>query len=522
MKNKYFYISTPVFYPSAKLHIGHTYTTVLADTINRYKKTQGYETFFVTGSDEHGQKILDYSKKNNSSPKEFVDKITNTFKELWKNIDIKYDVFVRTTAKQHCKVVKNVFQQLKANEDIYFGDYKDRYCTSCEEFLTYNQINIKNNTCLVCLNQIKIISEGTYFFKANKYSSFLKNYYKDHPNFIEPIKIKNEMLNTFFKEKLNDLSVSRKSMNWGITIPFDNKYTVYVWIDALVNYISVLNYSLEDDRLFSKFWSDDCEIIHIIGIEISRFHTIYWPAILKSLNLRLPSRIIAHGWIMFKNHKMSKSLNNIVDPNLLINRYGADVLRFFLMNDINMNNGGVYNHQLFLQSLNTNLVNNLGNLVNRCFSMINKYFDCGLNSQLTLSDPLISELHNNIELFKNYMNDFRINDATQLILNIANKTNKLIEDSKPWELFKDNDFEQLDKILKTVAYTIYIIFYCLAPFIPVSSKKVLKAFANINNINWNNIKNLVIWNQKIIINKIKILFLRVDIEAETEWLNKAQ
>lgn len=361
---KLFYVTTPIYYPSAQLHIGHAYTTTLADIINRYKKMAGYETFFLTGSDEHGEKIEKKAKAAGVRPYKFTTMIVDNFKLLWNKLGIEYSKFIRTTDKEHEVGVQKIFSKLYNNGDIYLGEYEGLYCVNCEEFLTEAQINKVTKQCLVCGNKPQKVKEETYFFKVSKYSQFSINYYNNHPGFIEPEARKNEMLNNFILPGLIDLSVTRTTFSWGIKTLENDKYIIYVWIDALSNYLTALGYLSNDETLFNKFWNNgDVEILQLLGKEIARFHTIYWPSMLESLELRQPNKLLSHGWILFKDTKMSKSIGNVVDPLYLIDKYGRDTLRFYLGYEIPTENDRKFSYEMFLESYNAHLVNNIGNLV---------------------------------------------------------------------------------------------------------------------------------------------------------------
>lgn len=520
MNKKKFYVTTPIYYPSAQLHIGHAYTTTLADVLNRYKKMDGYETFFLTGSDEHGQKIEKKALEANKQPKQFVDEIILNFKDLWEKLEIKYDKFIRTTDNQHKQAVKNIFSLLVNNGDIYKGKYKGLYCISCEEFLTNAQINSQDNTCKLCGSTLKQVEEETYFFKVSKYADFLLNHFEKNQHFIFPIARKNEMINNFIKPGLEDLSVTRTSFKWGIPILEDENHIIYVWIDALSNYITALGYNSENDELFKKFWSEDTEIVQLMAKEITRFHTIYWPSLLKSLNLRLPDHIISHGWILMKDQKMSKSLGNVVDPIYLIDNYSSDAIRFFLCHELSTDNDGKYSYELFMESYNAHLVNNLGNLVSRVVNMIEKYFDSTIDFVNISDNEIVQKTKSTIEEYKSNMNDYKIAKAVDCVLKLAQSANKYIEEEKPWVLAKENDLEQLKEILCALTYAIIVIAHLLSPVLTKGYKKTLNSFSfNENELNFDNILNEeIIKNKKIV--KAEILYQRLDIQKELEKKNK--
>ncbi|AGM25761.1 methionyl-tRNA synthetase [Spiroplasma syrphidicola EA-1] len=519
---KLFYVTTPIYYPSAHLHIGHSYTTVLADIINRYKKLDGYETFFLTGSDEHGEKIEKKAKADGITPYEFTTKIIANFKHLWEKLGVEYNKFIRTTDYDHEKAVQKIFSKLYKKGDIYKGHYEGIYCVSCEEFLTESQLNSENSQCLVCQNVPKKVQEETYFFKVSKYSDFLVNYYNSHQGFIEPEATKNEMLNNFIYPGLTDLSVTRTSFSWGIPTIEDSKHIVYVWIDALSNYLTALGYLSEDETLFNKFWNNDnVEILQIIGKEIARFHTIYWPSMLESLGLRQPDKILSHGWILFKDAKMSKSLGNVIDPLVLIDKFGRDVLRFYLGFEIPTDNDGKFSYDLYLESYNTNLANNIGNLSSRVTNMIEKYFDGHLPAVENLDNALIHEIKITVTNFKFYMDKYNVSRAIGKVLLLCQNANRFIEFSKPWELAKNGQQAELQAALYSLAYAIVVSAFLLQPILIDTSQKIANQFgidlATLSFDNINDLKNIH-FNKKI--TKGEILFQRLNIEDEIANLNK--
>ena len=370
MNKDKFYITTPIYYPSANFHIGHCYTTIITDAIARYKRLEGKDVFFMTGTDEHGQKIEKKAEEANVTPKEYVDKIVEDSKDLWKALNISYDKFIRTTDEEHVLVVQKIFKKLYEQGDIYKGEYKGMYCTPCESFWTKTQL--VDGKCPDCGRDVHEVSEEAYFFRLSKYQDRLVEYIETHPDFIEPISRKNEMLNNFIKPGLEDLCVSRTSFDWGIKVDFDPKHVVYVWIDALSNYISGLGYLTNDDSLFKKYWPAD---LHIVGKEIVRFHTIIWPIMLMALDLELPKKVFGHGWLVIGGNKISKSLGNYKDPREYIKDYGVDAIRYFVLREVPLGNDGNFFEEALINRINGDLANILGNLVNRTIGMINKYFD---------------------------------------------------------------------------------------------------------------------------------------------------
>ena len=370
MNKEKFYITTPIYYPSANFHIGHCYTTIIADAIARYKRLTGYDVFYLTGTDEHGLKIQKKAEEAGITPQEYVDKIVVNSKDLWKSLNISYDKFIRTTDPEHVVCVQRIFEKLYNQGDIYKGEYKGLYCTPCESFWTETQL--VDGKCPDCGRDVNEVSEEAYFFKLSKYQDRLVKFYEEHPTFIEPESRKNEMLNNFIKPGLEDLCVSRTTFDWGIPVTFDPKHVVYVWIDALANYISALGYLSEDDSLFKKYWPAN---LHIVGKEIVRFHTIIWPIMLMALDLPLPDKVFGHGWLVINGGKISKSLGNYKDPREYIDAYGVDAVRYFVLREVPFGSDGNFSEEALINRTNGDLANILGNLVNRTIGMANKYFD---------------------------------------------------------------------------------------------------------------------------------------------------
>ena len=451
MEKKKFYISTAIAYTSAKPHIGNTYEIVLADVIARYKRLLGYDVYFQTGTDEHGEKIEIKAKEAGVTPLEYVDNIAASIKAIWDVMNTSYDKFVRTTDPKHMKVVQDIFKKFYDQGDIYKGEYKGLYCTPCESFWTESQL--VDGKCPDCGREVKEAREEAYFFRMSKYAKWLEEYIESHPGFIEPEARKNEIMNNFIKPGLQDLCVSRTSFDWGIPVTFDEGHIVYVWIDALSNYITFLGYQVngESSLEFKKYWPCD---IHLIGKDILRFHTIYWPIMLHALGLEMPKRIFGHPWLLFGNDKMSKSKGNIVYADDLVSKYGVDAVRYYMIHEMPFASDGTFTFELLINSINTNLANNLGNLVNRTIGMINKYFD-GVVVNKNVNEYIDNDLKDIVLSAKDKVNDkmdnLRIADSLDEVFEIFKRCNKYIDETTPWILAKDES--KLDR-LSTVMYNL--------------------------------------------------------------------
>lgn len=518
MKNTY-YITTPIYYASGNLHIGHTYTTIISDCLARFKRLQGYDTIFLTGTDEHGLKIQQNAEKASKDPKDYVDEIVDKIKELWDLFNIKYDKFVRTTDPYHIKTVQNIFETLYKNGDIYKGTYEGHYCVPCESFFTESQL--ENGKCPDCKRDVTLQKEEAYFFKISKYADKLLKYIEDNPHFIQPESRKNEMINNFIKPGLQDLCVSRTSFKWGIPVNFDSDHVIYVWIDALSNYISALGYKNDEENLMESFWPAD---LHIVGKEIVRFHVIYWPIMLFALNLPLPKQVFGHGWLLIDGNKMSKSQGSVIDPIILSKHFPIDAIRYFLLREVTFGNDGVFNNELFILKTNADLSNLLGNLVSRTISMVEKYFGGVIPSQKEILDVDLN-LINNVKNLKNIvtknMDELKISNALSEIFNVISLSNKYIDETEPWVLGKDESKKyRLGTVLYNLCESIRVVSTLLSPFMPDTSLKI-KQKLNYKLDNFDSIENFDGTESGVSINKGENLFPRIDVEKKLEELKNS-
>ena len=479
-----FYITTPIYYPSGKLHIGNAYTTIACDVLARYKRLQGFDVFFLTGTDEHGQKIEEKAEELQMTPQAYVDKMVIGIKKLWKTLDISNDKFIRTTDDYHEKAIQKIFQKLLDQGDIYLGKYKGWYSVSDEEYFTESQLaEVYRNEDGDMIggkapsgHEVTLVEEESYFFKMSKYADRLVKYYNEHPDFIIPQTGKNEMLNNFIKPGLEDLAITRTSFNWGVKVPNDPKHVVYVWIDALCNYITALGYGTSDDSLFKKYWPAD---VHMVGKEIVRFHTIYWPIILMALGLPLPKHVVGHGWLLMKDGKMSKSRGNVVYPEMLVDRYGLDALRYYLMRAMPFGNDGVFTPEDFVNKVNYDLANDLGNLLNRTVAMINQYRSGkvpALTSGVTKFDAYLEgAAQTAIHDYEQEMNNMRFSNALAALWKFIARSNKYIDQTEPWTLAKDETKQrELDSVLAHLAASLRLAAILLQPVLTHAPKEIFE------------------------------------------------
>ena len=520
---KRFYITTPIYYPSAKLHIGHAYCTTLTDVFARYKRLRGFECYFLTGADEHGMKIEKNAAAAGKTPQEFVDGIVEGFYKLWDLLHISNDDFIRTTQERHTKVVQDIFSKMLANDDIYLGKYKGWYCKECEAFWTDTQAG-PDHLCPDCGRPVQMAEEEAYFFKTSKYVDSLMKFFDENPKFLVPESRKNEMINTFIKPGLDDLCVSRTSFSWGIPIRENPKHVIYVWLDALTNYITALGYDSDHPELFNKFWQDpESETIHILGADITRFHAIYWPMFLESLGLRKPDREFVHGLLMMKDSKMSKSKGNVVDPYPLVERYGVDAVRYYLTREINFGSDGSFAPELFVERINQDLANALGNLLNRTVSMINKYFDGVVpeyKGRINEVDGNLEDLTKlTIESYERLMDDLKITDAIAQVNELVNRANKYIDETEPWALAKDPEKRaNLESVMTHLANSLYVAGMLMKPVLVTASDKLFDQLGVTGGLlNYDNIyKYGVVSNLKV--EKKDQLFPRLDAAVEVEYI----
>ncbi|MBM0784565.1 methionine--tRNA ligase [Staphylococcus epidermidis] len=529
-----FYITTPIYYPSGNLHIGHAYSTVAGDVIARYKRMQGYDVRYLTGTDEHGQKIQEKAQKAGKTELEYLDEMISGIKNLWSKLEISNDDFIRTTEKRHKQVVEKVFERLLKQGDIYLGEYEGWYSVPDETYYTESQLvdPVYENGKIVggkspdSGHEVELVKEESYFFNINKYTDRLLEFYDENPDFIQPPSRKNEMINNFIKPGLEDLAVSRTSFDWGVRVPSNPKHVVYVWIDALVNYISSLGYLSDDETLFNKYWPAD---IHLMAKEIVRFHSIIWPILLMALDLPLPKKVFAHGWILMKDGKMSKSKGNVVDPNVLIDRYGLDATRYYLMRELPFGSDGVFTPEAFVERTNYDLANDLGNLVNRTISMINKYFHGELPAyqgpKHELDEKMEAMALETVKSFNDNMESLQFSVALSTVWKFISRTNKYIDETQPWVLAKDeNQREMLGNVMAHLVENIRFATILLQPFLTHAPREIFKQL-NINNPDLHQLDSLqqygMLSEAITVTEKPTPIFPRLDTEAEIAYIKES-
>lgn len=521
LEKEKFYITTPIYYPSDKLHIGHSYCTVATDTMARYKRLRGFDVMFLTGTDEHGQKLERVAKSQGMQPKEYIDPVVDGIKELWELLNISYDRFIRTTDDYHVKAVQKIFKDLYDKGDIYKSSYEGLYCTPCESFFTEHQL--KDGMCPDCGRTVESVEEESYFFRLSKYQDRILKLMEEADGFLQPPTRQNEMIQNFLKPGLEDLAVSRTSFEWGIPVEFDKGHIVYVWIDALSNYITAMGYNSDDESDFKKYWPAD---IQVVGKEIVRFHSIIWPAMLMALDLPLPKQVFGHGWLVINGGKMSKSVGNVVDPVVLVEKYGVDAIRYFLLREIAFGQDGNFNNEALIQRINADLANDLGNLVSRTVGMVEKYFDGTLPAEreATAFDADLQKMALACATeVEDAMDKMLFSDALISLWNLVRRTNKYIDETEPWILCKDESKKgQLANALYHVAETVRIISVLLQPFMPATPEKIWEQYAMSGDmILWDNTKKWGLMPAEFAVKKGDVIFPRIDMKKELAELEAA-
>lgn len=533
-QNKTFYLTTPIYYPSGRLHIGNTYTTVFADAVARYKRLMNYDTFFLTGTDEHGQKIESTAQEQNMQPQEYVDMMADYIQDLWKQLEITHDKFIRTTDGYHKEAVQQIFERLLEQGDIYLGEYQGWYSVSDEEFFTESQlIEVYRDDSGKTIggvapsgHEVELVKEESYFFKLSRYADRLVDYYESHPDFLIPQARKNEMINNFIKPGLEDLAVTRTSFKWGVPVESDPKHVVYVWIDALSNYITALGYGSEDTENFERYWPAN---LQIIGKDISRFHMIYWPALLMALDLPLPKTIFAHGWLVMKDGKMSKSKGNVIYPEMLIERYGLDATRYYLLREMGVGNDSVFTPEDFVLRINTELANDLGNLLNRTIAMVNQYLEGNVpafedeNVGSTEFDEEFEEfVQQELAAYHEAMDQYYLSQALEHVVRMVSRTNKYIDETTPWVLAKDETkASELKSVMYHLVESLRLIAHTLRPMMPQVPLTMFvqlglhqEADRLLNDVAWGQLPSGV-----KVVAKGTPIFPRLDVKEEVQFIS---
>ena len=526
---KTFYITTPIYYPSGKLHIGSAYTTIACDVLARYKRMMNYDVFYLTGLDEHGQKIQQKAEEAGITPQAYVDGMVVGVKELWKLLDISYDKFIRTTDDYHEKVVAQVFERLLAQDDIYLGEYSGWYSVSDEEFFTESQLsevfrdedgNVTGGIA-PSGHQVEWVSEESYFLRLSKYQDRLVEFFKSHPDFITPDGRLNEMLKNFIEPGLEDLAVSRTTFTWGVKVPSNPKHVVYVWMDALLNYVTALGYGQDEHGNFDKFWNGT--VFHMVGKDILRFHSIYWPILLMMLDIKLPERLIAHGWFVMKDGKMSKSKGNVIYPEMLVERFGLDPLRYYLMRSLPVGSDGTFTPEDYVARINYELANDLGNLLNRTVAMINKYFGgkvpAYVENVTDFDADLAKVVAENIEEFHKQMNAVDFPRALDAVWNIISRTNKYIDETAPWVLAKeDGDKEQLAAVMAHLAASLRVVAHLIQPFMMTTSNAIMEQLGLSGTFDLENLELSGLPENVTVVSKGTPIFPRLDMDEEIAYI----